>query len=158
MAGVTMKINARDVVIQVEESTDVWAEVGGLTSCKPNPGENEETAETTVFSDQGYYAQEIMQRGATLELEGFKEYDPESGDQDAGQAACEAHLTRMGTDSVTRVRFRQPQVDQEWRVWFATVTVGEQGGENNDKDSWSVTFTRTGRPTTMPVEPVGAAA
>ena len=48
------------------------------------------------------------------------------------------------------LRFRHP-VDTQWRVWNCTASLGEQGGDNNDKASWSVTFTRSGATATMAV-------
>lgn len=152
-----VKISARDIVIQVAEANGTtWTPVGGLTSAVPNPSENEEVADTTTFDSRGYYEQEVIQRGATLELEGFLLKDSSTGALDPGQARIETLATEVGSASVGKLRFRHP-MDTQWKVWNATFTLGEQGGGNNDKVSWNVTITRSGPSTTAPVS-TGAAS
>lgn len=147
MAGV--KINARDIILEIQDSDDTWIEIDGLTSVTINKSENEENVDTTTFASEGHYEQEIMQRGATMTLEGFLLQD-DTGTQDPGQARCEDIATMMAQDSVGRVRHRHPN-ENEWREWDATVSVGEQGGGNNAKTSWNATLTRSGKPTTSAV-------
>lgn len=145
------KVNARDLILEVEASTpNTWIEVGGLNSHKINPSENEETSDTTTYASDGAYEQEVMQRGATIESEGLLLEDDTTGVQDPGQARAEVLGAAVGTASVGRIRFRHPTHTQ-WKVWNATVSLGEQGGENNDKKSWGATFTRSGASTTMAV-------
>ena len=148
------KVNARDIIVQVSDgqTTETWIEVGGLNSATLNPGENEETVDTTTYASQGNYEQEIMQRGASMALEGFLLKDSTTGDLDPGQERVEALGVAIGGESVGKVRFRHP-VDTEWKVWAATVSLGEQGGGNNDKTGWSATFTRSGASTTTAVTP-----
>ncbi len=150
MAGI--KLNARDVIVEISNgaSTPVWAEIGGLTSLTYNPSENEETVDTTTFASEGQYEGEIMQRGATLEMEGFLIKDSTTGAQEAGQAQVETLATKLGPESLGTIRFRHP-VDTSWKKWTAYVSIGEQGGENNDKTSWDATFTRSGASTTVAV-------
>ena len=148
-----VKIPARDIIFEVEDSTpDTWLKVAGLTSVTINPGENEETAETTDFDSLGTYEQLVMQRGATIELEGQLVKDDVTGAQDEGQARIEALGNAVGYDSLGRVRFRHP-MDTTWKVWQCTVTLAEQGGGNNDMTSWGATITRSGKSTTMAVTP-----
>lgn len=146
------KINARDVIIEVSDGSDssTWVEVDGLNSITINQSENEEVAETTTFSSQGQYEQEIMQRGATLELAGFI-YKKSDGTRDPGQARLEEVGLLVAEESVTPVRFRYP-VDTEWTIWDATVTIGEKGGGNNNKSAWACTLTRSGDSTTATVD------
>jgi hypothetical protein len=147
------KINARDIVVEVfipDPTTPTWVEVGGLTTATPNPSENEESTDTTTFESLGEYEQEIMQRGATLKLEGFMIKDDATGALDAGQARCEELGALVGVESLGKVRFRHP-VDANWKVWSATFSIGEQGGGNNDKAAWSCTMTRSGASTTVAV-------
>jgi hypothetical protein len=150
-----VKINARDIVIEVAEGTK-WLPVGGLTSAVPNGGENEEVVDTTTFDSKGYYEQEVIQRGATLALEGYLIKDTTDGHQDLGQARIEQLATLVGFDSVGKIRFRHP-IDRAWKVWNATFTLGEHGGGNNDKSAWTVTITRSGQSTTEPVAAAAAA-
>ncbi|MCP2261085.1 hypothetical protein LX15_004805 [Streptoalloteichus tenebrarius] len=148
-----IKINARDVVVQVEAATaNTWVLIDGLTSATVNPSENEETAETTTFSSAGHYEQMIMQRGASMELEGVRLVDQATGASEPGQARCEELATKVGHESLGRVRFRHP-LQTTWKVWTATFSVGEQGGGTNDMMSWSCTITRSGASTTMAVTP-----
>jgi len=147
------KINARDIIIEVEDSTpSTWIELGGLNSVTVNPGENEEVADTTTYASQGDYEQEIMQRGASMAAEGLLLKDDTTGALDPGQARCEELGTLKGTASVGRIRFRHP-VDTNWKIWNATISLGESGGGNNDKTSWACTFTRSGPSTTEAVTP-----
>ncbi|WP_399088026.1 phage tail tube protein [Streptomyces sp. BBFR2] len=147
-------IDARRWLFEVQDAdatTETWLPIAGLTSFTHNPGENEETAETTAFDSEGYFEQDVMQRGATIEIEGQYRIDPKSGAQDPGQAYIDTvWANRLGIDSRNAVRWRHAS-QQAWVVWEATVTPGEQGGETNDKTSWSATITRCGKPTTAPV-------
>ncbi|GAA1994389.1 hypothetical protein GCM10009799_20620 [Nocardiopsis rhodophaea] len=149
-----VKVNARDIIIEASDgaATPTWAEIGGLTSVTVNASENEETADTTDFDSDGAYEQDIMQRGATLEMEGFLKKDDATGVLDPGQAqvTTNAGQDALGVASHAMYRFRYP-VDDTWTVWDATTTVGEQGGGNNDKTSFNATLTRSGRSTTEAV-------
>ncbi|WP_225727288.1 MULTISPECIES: phage tail tube protein [unclassified Nocardia] len=148
------KINARDFIIEVaNDNKDVpsgWTTIHGLTSAIPNPGDHEQVVETTTFDSAGNYEQEIVQRGASLALEGFLLVDPDTGAQDPGQAKVEALAAAVGRDSLWRVHFRHV-ADKQWKVWLATFSIGEQGGGNNDKVSWKATITRSGASTLVNV-------
>jgi hypothetical protein len=92
-----VKINARDIQIEVADSSGAtWIPVGGLNSAVPNGGENEEVVDTTTFDSGGYYEQEVIQRGATLELEGFLLQDAETGALDPGQSRIDALANQVG--------------------------------------------------------------
>lgn len=149
---VARKINARDLIIQVRGADGTtWSAIGGLTSATPNPSENAETVDTTTFGSLGNYEGEIMQRGASLALEGFLVKDDTTGALDIGQARCEVLATQTGYASLGAIRFRHP-MDTAWKVWLeATFSVGEQGGGNNDKTGWKCDITRSGPSTTAVV-------
>lgn len=146
------KVNARDIIIEVEtEVADTWAGIRpGLTSATINKAENEEKSETTTYGSEGEYEEEVMQRGASMEVEALMLKDDATGALDEGQARCEVLATKKGAESLGRIRFRHP-MDTNWTIWTATVSVGEQGGGNNDKTSWSCTFTKSGASTTAAV-------
>jgi hypothetical protein len=145
------KIPARDIIVQVAaETADTWIAITQLTSATHNPAENEETTDTTTFDSDGEYEGLVMQRGATLALEGFLRKDGGTGAKDAGQERVDAVGKLKGVESLGQVRFRHP-MDADWTVWNATVSLGEQGGGNNDMTSWSATFTKSGPSTTTPV-------
>lgn len=139
------KIPARDLIIQVSDgqATPTWLDIAGLTSMTPNPGENEETVDITDATSGGHYEQLVMQRGASMELEGHLVKDDVTGELDPGQARCEQLAAQVGYASLGKVRFRHP-MDTQWRVWTATFSLGEQGGGVNDVTSWSCTITRVG--------------
>ncbi|MCC5580583.1 hypothetical protein IMZ11_33695 [Microtetraspora sp. AC03309] len=147
------KINARDIIIEVEDDTpDTWLRIENLATVTHNPGENEETVDTTDYDSEGAYEQEIMQRGSSLALEGQAKKDHLTGALQPGRARVEemAGEDKVGYDSLGRVRFRHP-MDAKWRVWDATFSLGEQGGGPNDKTSWSATITKSGKTTLVDV-------
>jgi hypothetical protein len=144
-------IDARGWIFEVENhaTPNTFIPIRNLTSWTLNPGENEETADTTTFDSNGYYEQDVMQRGATLELSG--QYAATDGTRDPGQLYIdETWAYLLGEESRGRMRYRHTS-QTEWTVWECTVTPGEQGGETNAKTSWGATFTRCGAPTTAPV-------
>ncbi|MGS2641679.1 phage tail tube protein [Streptosporangium sp. G12] len=144
------KINARDFVVEVESNTpDTFLAIENLANVTVNLGENEEVVDTTDYDSNGAYEQEIMQRGATLELEGMLKKDHSTGATPPGRARVEemAGEDKVGYDSLGRIRFRH-RVDTEWRIWTCTFSLGEQGGATNDKSAWSATITKSGPTTT----------
>ena len=149
----TRQINARDLIFEVSDMdavSPVWTGVGALLSGSVSYDENEETVDTTTWDSEGHYEQEKMQLGASLSLEGRYLQDPETGVRDPGQELVEAHASLLGYASQINVRFRYPGATL-WKLWRATVSVGEQGGGTNDKVGWSAEFTRCGAPSTAAV-------
>ncbi|WP_113699185.1 phage tail tube protein [Nonomuraea lactucae] len=147
------KINARDIVVEVESSTpDTWLRVENLAGVTINRGENEETADTGDFDSEGAYEQEIMQRGATMELAGLELKDHLTGALQPGRARVEemAGEDKVGSDSLGRIRFRHP-TQTTWRIWTCTFSLGESGGESNAKSAWAATITKSGLSTTAAV-------
>ncbi|MEV4966654.1 hypothetical protein AB0886_05220 [Streptomyces sp. NPDC024062] len=143
-------IDARGWMFEVETATpDTFVRIGNLKSWSENPGESEETADITDFDSEGYYSQDVMQRGSKIEVSG--QYTATTGARDPGQEYIDtvwAYL--LGEESQGRMRYRHKSQD-EWTVWECTVTPGERGGETNAKTSWAATFTRCGAPTTAEV-------
>jgi hypothetical protein len=141
------RINARDIIVQVSDGagSPTWLAIEHLAGVVPKPGENEEVAETTDFDSLGVYEQEIMQRGASMDLEGLELKDDLSGVLPPGRARVEALAseTAVGYLSLGQIRFRHP-MDTVWRVWNCTVSLDDTGGKNNDKSSWGATITKSG--------------
>lgn len=146
------QINARDWIFEVSQNphatTPVWAEIGGVESFTLSNSEGEESTDTTTFASNGVAESQAMQRGASLAVEGKVERGT-NGTPDAGQAAADALAGLVGEESLGGVRFRH-STDNDWTVWNAWVSKGDNGGGNNDKTSWSATFTRSGAATTTP--------
>lgn len=142
-----MKINARDWRFEVsadpEAAIPEWAQVGGLTSFTLSNSEGEESADTTDFDSNGVAESQAMQRGASCSLEGNLKRDRITKAKDAGQAVVDELAELVGEDSLGGFRFRHVD-DDEWTVWTAWVSKGDNGGGNNDKTSWGATFTRSG--------------
>lgn len=144
-------IPAREIIVQVAESDGTtWTEVQGLKSVKINPGENGEAADSTRFSSQGAYEEYMMQRGASLTLEGLGLMDTSTAVVDPGQARCDALGATVGLQSRGTIRFRYP-TQTSWKVWSATFKPGETGGGTNDLSAWMCTITRCGLSTTVAV-------
>lgn len=143
------KIPARDIIVQVQAADGVtWLGIGGLHSTKVNPGDQGKNTETTTYDSAGLYEQLIMQRGASVKLEGFMLKDNLTGVQNAGQARCEVLGAAVAYASLGSFRFRHP-ADTVWKVWAtATVELADQGGGNNDVTTWSATVMRSGASST----------
>lgn len=143
------QINARDWIFEASADpsivTPVWAEVAGVESFTLSNSEGEESTETTTFASAGVHESQAMQRGASLAIEGKIERDGVT--VDPGQATVDALAGEVGEASLGGVRFRHV-TDTDWTVWTAWVSKGDNGGGNNDKTSWSATFTRSGAATT----------
>ncbi|MGW7431865.1 phage tail tube protein [Streptomyces sp. NPDC054861] len=154
MAG--RPIDARGWIFQVQNidaEPATWLPISGITTFTHSPGENEETVDTTAFDSDGQYEQDVMQRGASLEIEGQYRIDKTTKAQDPGQAYVDhVWAERLGIDSRNLVRWRH-NTQTKWVVWDATVTPGEQGGGTNDKTSWSATVTKCGAATVEDVTP-----
>ena len=144
------QINNRDWIFQIQTAPTTWADIAELTEFDLNPGENDEEADTTTFEDDGNYREEIMQRGATLDLSG--KYSMTAGVRDPGQAACDDLGTKTGTDSVGMIRMRH-ESETDWTIWECTCRPDSRGGDLNEKTDWEVEFTRCGPATTEAVAP-----
>lgn len=148
--AITDQINARDWVFQVLADDDTtWIEIEGINKFASKPGENEEVAEMTVFKSKGKHASQPMQRGATLEIEG-KFYLSSLGVRDPGQLRITALGSLMGNDSIGKIRWRH-EIQTTWVVWDCWISLGESGGENNDKTAFAFVATRFEAATTMAV-------
>ncbi|MEU6649515.1 hypothetical protein ABZ904_08710 [Streptomyces sp. NPDC046900] len=142
------KYNARDVDFQIEDflAPGTWITIGGISNFSKS--HEEETADTTTFASQGQAESQKMQLGKGLQIEGLRLRDDATGALDPGQAKVEALSERLGEQSLGRVRFSHKS-DTSWEVWTAHVSLGDQGGDNNAKVTWSATFTRSGASTTV---------
>lgn len=138
------KYNARDIEFQIEDpdTADTWVAIDGVNTFTKS--HEEETADTTTFGSQGEAESEKMQKAKTLVIEGFRLRNP----VDPGQALVETLAERLAEESLGRVRFAH-KAETSWEVWTAHVNLGDIGGGNNDKTSWSATFTRSGANTAM---------
>lgn len=143
------KYNARDVEFEIEDpdTPGTWVAIapGGIETFTKS--HSSETTPTTSFASQGQAESQKMELSKTLSIEGRRLRDPVSGALDPGQALVENLADRLGEDSLSGFRFAHAD-DTSWTVWSAHVELGDQGGGNNDKVSWSATFTRSGADST----------
>ena len=149
-----MKINARDWLFEVSvdpgATTPVWAQIGAVKSFTLSNSDGEESVDTTDFDSDGHAESQAMQRGAKLSVEGDIKRGSDGTTADSGQAAVDELAELVGEESLGGVRFRHAS-DDTWTVWTAWVSKGDNGGGNNDKTSWSATFTRSGAASTAAV-------
>ena len=148
-----VQIPARDIIIEVESSTpSTWLRIENLKNATINKAENEETADITNFDSQGAYEQWIMQRGASMALAGDELKDSVTGALQPGRARVEemAGEDKVAADSIGRIRFRHP-MDDEWRIWSCTFSLGESGGETNPVSAWAAAIVKSGLSTTAAV-------
>lgn len=143
------KYNARDCVFQIESlnAPGTFVNISHLETF--TKGHSSETTATTDFDSQGMAEGQAMERAKTLQLEGKRRKDPDTGAIDPGQSIVETLADRVGEASLGRIRFAAPG-DTTYEVWTCYAELGDQGGGNNDKVSWAVTFTRSGASTTEP--------
>jgi hypothetical protein len=143
-----LKYDARGCSFEIESSTapGTWIAIGGINTF--TKGRSSNNTETTTFASAGDDESQIMSRGKTLKLAGFRLMDPDTGILDPGQAEVELLGDKKSDDSIGNIRFCAPG-DVNWEVWSATADLDDEGGGNNDKVSWGVAFTRSGASTTM---------
>jgi hypothetical protein len=141
------KYDSRGCEFEIENpgSPGTWVAIGGLNT--HTISRNSANVDTTTYASDGDYEQQIMQRGLTLKLAGFRLVDPDTGNLDAGQALVETLADGKSDDSLGSIRFAGPGA-VNWTVWTATAELDDEGGDNNAKESWGVTFTRSGASTT----------
>lgn len=141
----TQKINARDWTFEISDgsATPVWTEIGGINTM--TIGRESETTDTTTFDSAGEAEHNVMQRGRTLELEGFFLEDPADGTRDPGQEAVETLADAVGEASLQDIRITSPG-GTTW-THKMSAELADQGGGNNDKTSWGVSLTRSGATT-----------
>jgi hypothetical protein len=121
------KYNARDVIFQLLDSVGgTYVQINGLNTF--TKGTDMKETDLTTFASQGNEESEIMQRGKSMKLQGFRLKDPVTGVLDPGQLLVETLADQVAN----------------YVVWQATAAMGDEGGGDNDKVSWSVTLKRTG--------------
>lgn len=138
--------DSRGCEFEIESATPgTWIPILGINT--HTISRDSANVDTTTYASGGDYEQQIMQRGMSLKLGGFRLIDQGTGDQDPGQALVEALADGKSDASLGSIRFAGPGAT-EWRVWTATAELDDEGGDNNAKESWGVTFTRSGASTT----------
>lgn len=143
------KYDSRGCVFQIEDPAQAgtWVDIAPTGITSHSISRSSKNTDTTTYGSDGDAEQQIMERGLSLKLEGFRLVDPSTGALDPGQALVEALGDQKGDDSLGSIRFAGPGA-VNWTVWTATAELGDEGGDQNAKESWSCTFTRSGASTT----------
>jgi predicted secreted protein len=140
------KYNARDVIFQLLDPVGgTYVQINGLNTF--TKGRDSKDVDVTTFASAGNAESEVMQRGKSMKLQGFRLKDAATGALDPGQLLVENLADQVGDPSVGTFRFAAPG-DATYEVWQVTAVMGDEGGADNDKVSWSVTLTRTGASST----------
>lgn len=144
------KYNARDCEFEIEDLDlpDSWIPIAPTGLNTFTKSTDEETADTTSYGSDGQAESQKMQISKSLSLEGNRLKDPATGLLDPGQEMVERLSELLGDASLGRIRFAAPG-DTTWEVWTTHVSMGDEGGGNNDKVTWAPEFTRSGPATTM---------
>lgn len=147
-----VKIPARSIIVQVAAADGItWLPISSLTSVDVDPSADSAKVDTTTFDSNGVAESRIMQRGASMEFNGFLAKDDTTGVQDTGQARVVTLAKGVAEASVGMIRFRHPTSTQ-WSNWNAVFEEQKIGGKNNDESSWGAKVVRTG-PTTLTAAP-----
>lgn len=141
-------VPARSLIVQVlQADATTWTQVEGMNQIGVDYAANEVMEETTTYADNGNYAELPMQRGRALNLQGLLMKDSVTGVQAPGQLRLQTLAEGVAYAGVGAVRFRHP-LDTQWKKFdTTTVSVGEQGGGNNNMTGFSATVRRSGATT-----------
>lgn len=145
----TQQYDARGVAFEIEDPANAgtWIAIapGSITTFTKST--SYQTTDTTTYGSEGQHEEQNMEISKTLKLEGKRLIDTSTGALDPGQSLVEDLADSLSDDSLGSIRFAHDS-ETSWEVWTATAQLGDVGGGNNDKVSWSVTFTRSGAATT----------
>jgi hypothetical protein len=149
----TTEILARGFEFHLNTGTigsPVWTQITNANTWSHSPEAND--ADTTSFDDEGRMSHFKASRGDEFTVSCLAQEDPDNGDKDAGQAACEAWAREIGPASVKQFRITSPASNTLTFLATATVTVG--GGGNDDPSTWELSLKVTGAITDSAVDSV----
>lgn len=143
----TSKISARGYIFQVAVGAGpTWTPIAGIKTFAPNPGDHDSHVDATDFDSNGQYEEMVLQRGASLKLEGNRRIDKTTGLADPGQKALDDLAQGLAENSIGQIRYRH-STEVQWRVWNCTAKSSELGGGTNDLGKWGMEIHRTGAET-----------
>lgn len=141
------KILARGWKFELNTGTEgapTWVQILGLNT--HSWGSDKNDADTTDYESEGWAEHMPASRSQSCTLEGFMLEDPDNGDRDPGQEACEALSELNGPEGLKQFRATSP--GGTVRTWDASVNVTLGGGGNDDPSGWSAEFNLSGAPET----------
>ncbi len=140
------KVLAREYFESLEikdpEQTETWVQIGGLSSLSVSYDSNQ--TEVTDFDSEGFSENLTTERSFSIEAEGFRLVDPETGDVDPGQKIVDDYAETVGYASIADVRVNL--IGGSTLEMRCSIEPGNQGGGVNDAASWGATFNSFGKP------------
>jgi hypothetical protein len=148
-----VKILARHLVCELDTGTGgapVWTLIGGLNSLTFDSTKDD--VDDTDFDSDGWAEHKVVQRAASITLEGHYKEDPATGERDAGQEALIALGDAVGYDSTRPFRVTTPGGNTTVYQVSANVKA-PAGGGHNDNSGFSAELTVSGKPEFTPGTP-----
>lgn len=147
----TEKLLARDVfsTFSINTGTDavpVWTPINGLTEVTPDASST--TVDDTDYNSQGVNESKVAERSKSFTIKGNYLEDPDTGDQDAGQAAVIAAGDAIGYASNKGYQYETIGGNQFSFKASAEVKFG--AGGNNDDGAFEAKLTVSGPVTFTP--------
>jgi predicted secreted protein len=134
------KVLARNYTLEVYDGA-AYVEIKGINTLTIST--EKESSDTTTFDSNGMAEHLATQRAKTISAEGYEWYDPDTGEQDAGQAEVETLSNAVGTAAQSTLHIVHNNSGRE--KWLnGTFNLSDIGGGNNDPSSWGFEFERTG--------------
>lgn len=137
------EILARQHTFQLNTGTvesPSWTTISNVDQFSHSASGND--ADTTTFDDGGFMTHMKASRSHEFSITCKAQEDPDNGDKDAGQAACEAWARLVGPTSVKQFRITTPAGNT--LVFLCTAVVNLTGGGNDDVAPWELTLTVSG--------------
>lgn len=127
-------------------ATPAWVPINGINSHSWSVTKND--ADTTTYDDEGWLSHLPASRGRSVTLSGIMMEDPDTGDRDPGQEACETHAEQIGPSGLRQFRVTSPAGTTI--VGNASAQVTQGGGGNDDPSAWECVVTFSGAVTITP--------
>lgn len=128
------------------DETPTWVPINGINSASWGVTKND--ADTTTYDDEGNATHLVASRGKNVTLSGIFMEDPDNGDRDPGQEACETWAEAIGPDSLRKFKAQTP--GGTTIIGLASCSVNPGGGGNDDPTAWECAVTWSGKPDVTP--------
>jgi hypothetical protein len=142
---------ARDAfdVVAINTGTSgspTWTAIAGITNVSPDS--TADTTDDTDFESGGISATKVVSRSKALTVSGNYLEDPDTGDQDPGQAALYDSGDLIGYDSNTM--FKVTSLGGNEYTFEGSVEFTQGGGGTNDNGAFEAKITISGAVTFTP--------
>lgn len=137
------EVSARGWTYEINTGTSgspVWVEILGIVDVSHKPGSGK--ADATNNKDAGSPRHRRQSRSHEWTLKGNYLEDPDNGDRDPGQEACETLAAAVDIDSLGQFRFTSP--GGSVRTFDATCEVTHSPGKEDGFTSWECMVEQSG--------------